>query len=223
MSTSITSPARNEAGRQGESSGRWWSWLAGVASAVLVADQLTKWWAVTTLDDQVIDVVWTLRFELVHNTGSAFSLGEGRGALISLAALLAVGLLLRSARRNGGRLALVALGLIVGGAVGNLIDRALREGDGLMGGGVVDFINFQWWPVFNIADIGVVVGAGLLVVNSWRGEPGHGADDDDSDTADAAESADVADPGDAAELTDSDSDSADATEPADRAEHSAAS
>jgi hypothetical protein len=70
----------------------------------------------------------------------------------------------------------VALGLVVGGAVGNLADRAFRAGDGLFGGGVVDFVDLQWWPVFNVADVCVVVGACLLFVVQWREADDEGAD-----------------------------------------------
>ncbi len=62
----------------------------------------------------------------------------------------------------------VAAGLIAGGAVGNLLDRAFRGDQGFLHGGVVDFIDLQWWPVFNVADACVVVGALLLVVASFR-------------------------------------------------------
>jgi signal peptidase II len=58
--------------------------------------------------------------------------------------------------------------MILGGALGNLIDRAFRAGDGVMGGAVVDFIEVQWWPVWNVADMGVVLGASLLLVVTYR-------------------------------------------------------
>ncbi|HMG43411.1 MAG TPA: signal peptidase II [Acidimicrobiales bacterium] len=145
-----------------------WSLLIGVAVAVYVADQLSKWWAVDTLDTRTIDVVWTLRFRLALNHGAAFSLSQGRGALISLLALVVVGVLLRSGRHATRPLAAVALGLVLGGALGNLSDRAFREGEGFLGGGVVDFVDFQWWPIFNVADMGVVCGAVLLIAASWR-------------------------------------------------------
>jgi signal peptidase II len=145
-----------------------WSLLLGVAAAVLAADQLTKWWAVETLDTRTIDVVWTLRLHLTINYGSAFSLARGRGAVISLLALVVVALLLRSGRYATRPGMAVAIGLVFGGALGNLIDRAFREGDGFLGGGVVDFIDLQWWPVFNIADAAIVVGALLLFGTQWR-------------------------------------------------------
>jgi signal peptidase II len=68
-----------------------------------------------------------------------------------------------------GRLPALAGGLVAGGALGNLLDRLLRSGgDGLVGGHVVDFIDLQWWPVFNVADMGIVGGAILLALLSFR-------------------------------------------------------
>jgi signal peptidase II len=64
----------------------------------------------------------------------------------------------------------VAIGLILGGALGNLLDRTFREGDGLLGGHVVDFVDLQWWPVFNVADAAVSVGGVLLVLHLIFGE-----------------------------------------------------
>ena len=58
--------------------------------------------------------------------------------------------------------------MIVGGALGNVLDRAFRGDAGFFHGGVIDFIDFQWWPVFNVADIGVVCGAVLLVISTLR-------------------------------------------------------
>jgi signal peptidase II len=145
-----------------------WALLLGVAAAVLAADQLTKWWAVETLDNRTIDLVWTLQLRLTINYGSAFSVARGRGAIISLLALAVVAVLLRSGRYATRPGMAVAIGLVFGGALGNLIDRAFRAGDGLLGGGVIDFIDLQWWPVFNIADAAIVVGALVLFGTQWR-------------------------------------------------------
>lgn len=131
---------------------------------MVTLDQLTKWWAVETLDNgRVIDVAWTARFNLVRNDGAAFSVGSGLTRLIAIAAIAVSVALVVAARRVKYRSAVAAMGLILGGAIGNVIDRFLRSGDGFLRGRVVDFIDFQWWPVFNIADIGVVVGGFLLV------------------------------------------------------------
>jgi len=140
---------------------------APIALAVIVADQLTKHWAVNELVDGDIDVFWTLRFNLSYNTGMAFSSGESFGPIIGVLALVVVVVLLLSLKRQPGRLTDVAVGLIIGGAVGNVIDRLFRQ-EAWFRGAVVDFIDFQWFPIFNIADIGVTVGGALLVLASWR-------------------------------------------------------
>jgi signal peptidase II len=146
-----------------------WSLLAGVGAAVLAVDQLTKWWAVEALDGgRAIHLVGSLHLRLAINYGSAFSLAQGRGALISLLALVIVAVLVRSGRYATRPSSAVAIGLVVGGALGNLVDRAFREGDGFLGGGVVDFIDLEWWPVFNVADSAIVVGAILLFLVEAR-------------------------------------------------------
>jgi signal peptidase II len=144
----------------------WRGWLP-VATAVAVADQLTKSWAVGELKDRNIDLFWTLRFNLSYNTGMAFSAGRNWGPIIGVVAMLVVVVLLLSLRRQPGRLTSFSVGLIVGGAVGNVIDRLFRS-PGWLRGGVVDFIDFQWFPIFNVADMGVTIGGALLVLASWR-------------------------------------------------------
>ncbi len=147
--------------------------VAGVALGVVVLDQLSKEWALERLSrGRIVEVVGSLRFNLTWNTGTAFSLGSGRnlGPFIALLALLVVAYLLWSGQSRT-KLGAVAAGMVAGGAIGNLVDRALRSGPagteaGFMGGAVVDFVDLQWWPVFNVADAGIVVGALLLVVSS---------------------------------------------------------
>jgi signal peptidase II len=138
-----------------------------LACAVIAVDQLTKSWAVHALaGGETIDLFWTLRFNLAFNTGASFSLGRGSGAgpWIALVAVAVVGVLAWQGRNVQRKSTAVALGLVIGGAAGNLIDRAFRAGDaGFLHGAVVDFIDFQWWPVFNVADMGVVLGALALV------------------------------------------------------------
>lgn len=143
--------------------------LAAVAVAVLAADQLSKHWALSALADGPIKSVWTLQFQLLFNDGVAFSLGSGKGIgpwITVLGLAMVVGLSLGSTSRY--RLGAIAGGMIAGGAFGNLVDRAFRGDRGFMHGSVVDFIDLQWWPVFNIADAAVVVGAALLVLASFR-------------------------------------------------------
>lgn len=139
------------------------------AALVLLLDQLSKWWAVERLrGSEPIDVIWTLRFNYAENTGMAFSAGAGRGWLIGIVATGIVVALLVVSRRVTSRLQLVLIGIVVGGALGNVVDRLSRARDGFMSGAVVDFIDLQWWPIFNVADIGVVCGAILLVISTLR-------------------------------------------------------
>ena len=142
-------------------------WLAAIAVIVTTVDQLTKVWAVTSLESEIIEVVWTLRLRLVHNTGFAFSAGQGLGPVLALAGIVIVGVLWSSRRRVQGPWPTAGLGAIIGGALGNLGDRVFR-GDGWGSGGVVDFIDVQWWPIFNIADAGITIGLAGLLVHLYR-------------------------------------------------------
>lgn len=144
------------------------AWRAPVAIAigVVTVDQLTKSWAVNGLDDRTIDVIWTLRLNLAYNNGMAFGQGQGFGPLIGVVATLVIVYLLVSLRTDSSRMSSIGMGLLIGGAAGNLIDRLFRGDDGFLQGAVVDFIDFQWFPIFNVADIAVNVGAGLLILNS---------------------------------------------------------
>jgi signal peptidase II len=139
---------------------------AVVAAIVLILDQLTKWWAVSALDTRDIDVVWTLRFHLSYNTGMAFSAGQDWGPVIGVVAMVIIVVLLLNIRRDGGRFTDISVGMVVGGAVGNVVDRLFRS-PGWLRGGVVDFIDFQWFPIFNVADMGITVGGVLIVLSSW--------------------------------------------------------
>lgn len=144
------------------------AWRAPVllALAVVAVDQLTKHWAVNELaDNRTIEVFWTLQWNLAFNSGMAFSRGQGLGPVIAVVATIVIVWLLASLRGAGGRTATIGMGLVIGGAAGNLVDRIFR-GDAWLRGAVVDFIDFQWFPIFNIADIAINVGAGLLILNA---------------------------------------------------------
>lgn len=170
--------------------------VLAIAAGVLLLDQLTKAWAVDALATRDVDLVGSLRFHLVFNSGASFSVGEGRGLgpfLAIVAAGVAVGLAWYG-RRTTSWTVTVAIGLLLGGALGNLADRAFRAGDGFLGGHVVDFVDLQFWPVFNVADAGITLGGLLLVWHLLRspaevdegdgaaadddGEGGKGEDDD---------------------------------------------
>ncbi len=141
--------------------------IGGVAALVVVLDQLTKWWALEALTDptRVIDLVWTLRLRVIYNTGTAFSLTSDSGPWVSIIALGVVAYLVVSGRNQRSPWVLASYGMVVGGTVGNLLDRLLRAGDdGLLGGAVIDFVDLQWFPVFNLADAALTVGIALLLV-----------------------------------------------------------
>ena len=139
-----------------------------IAILIVVADQLTKAWALSALDDRDIDLFWTLRFHLTRNSGMAFSRGEGLGPVIGVLALVVVAALLVSMRRQTSTVSTVAVGLVIGGAAGNVVDRLFRS-PGWLRGAVIDFIDLQWWPIFNVADMAITVGGLLLVFGSIVG------------------------------------------------------
>ena len=141
-----------------------------VAALVVLVDQLTKRWAVNELADRNIDLWWTFRFNLSFNSGMAFSRGEGLGPVIGIVALVVVCGFLLTLRRQGDVVSNVAAGLVIGGALGNVTDRLFRS-PGWFRGSVVDFIDPQWWPIFNVADIAITVGGILLVLASLRRAP----------------------------------------------------
>ncbi len=139
-----------------------------ITAAVWIAvDQITKAIAVARLTPgepvHALDgiVYWTLQ----RNPGAAFSFLTSVPWLFTILAFaISIGIVVYSPRVQG-RLNAFALGLVLGGAVGNLVDRVARA-PGPFRGHVIDFIDFRVWPVFNVADSGVVVGAILLVVAS---------------------------------------------------------
>ena len=144
-------------------------------AGVIVLDQLTKWWIMTSLflyeSREVVPGFFNLTF--VTNSGAAFGFLAGRETAlrqaffigVSLAALAALAFAYRHFREEG-RLAVTALGLIGGGAIGNLIDR-------LRFGRVIDFfdvyVGSYHWPAFKVADAAITIGAGLLILCSLKG------------------------------------------------------
>jgi signal peptidase II len=136
-----------------------------VVLAAVVVDQLTKHWAVSHLNDGHVDhVIWTLQWNLSFNGGMAFGQGQGFGPFIAVIATIVVVVLLLSLRQQGTTRSHVPIGLIVGGALGNIIDRLFR-GEGFLHGKVIDFIDFQWFPIFNVADMCVNTGGALLILS----------------------------------------------------------
>jgi len=175
---------------------RRWALIGGSAVLLLVIDQLSKAWAFSALCEVAdgqrcsvtaspIELFWTLRLNLAFNTGMAFSRGSGAGPIIGSIAIAIVVVLLIVARKLTSPLQLVLVGVVAGGALGNVIDRLVRAEDGFMSGAVVDFIDLQWWPIFNVADAAVVVGgiALALVGLGTDDEPPGELDDGGGDAA----------------------------------------
>jgi signal peptidase II len=152
-------------------SARFASWsMAAVVAGVVALDHLTKWWAQRELSDgRSVEVMGSLlKLTLTYNSGMAFSRGTGLGPVIGVVAVVVIVVLLASLRRESSRLARFALASVIGGAIGNLLDRAFRSGDGFLGGSVVDFLQLPRWPVFNVADMAVTLGGITLVLGAWR-------------------------------------------------------
>jgi signal peptidase II len=143
--------------------------VLAIAAVVVFADQVTKTWAVDHVSDRAIHVIWTLRLAVTYNSGAAFSIGQGITPVFVAVAVGMVVALVVIARRDETIGARVALGLVLGGALGNLTDRVVRHHHGA----VVDFIDFRWWPVFNVADASIVVGAILLALSATSRRPVH--------------------------------------------------
>nr|MDP9458857.1 signal peptidase II [Actinomycetota bacterium] len=149
--------------------------LLSLASAVLLADLVTKVVAVATIppgaDIRVLGGL--LYLTQLRNPGAAFSFAEGATVLFSLIAVVISVVIVRSARRMYATGWAVALGLVLGGALGNLVDRVFRD-PGFLRGGVVDFLSVlapdgRVWPVFNVADSAIVCGGALGVYLTLRG------------------------------------------------------
>ena len=140
---------------------------------ILVADQGTKAWALGSLQElQPRPFIGQLvQFTLLFNSGAAWGMGSGSTPIITcLQIAIAIGVVVwavRSVRTPGYA---VALGLVLGGALGNIHDRLLRA-PGPFRGEVVDFIQLPYWPVFNVADMAVVSGALLIILLGVIGRP----------------------------------------------------
>jgi len=141
--------------------------VAGIVVGVVVADQLTKTWAVRHLADGPTELFGDVAFRLSRNRGGAFSLFQGFTPLLAVLAILLAVVLVRALQRTRDPLVLVALALILGGAIGNLIDRLVRS-PSFLRGEVVDFVDVGRFPVFNVADSAITIGAVLLFVAALR-------------------------------------------------------
>ncbi|MGC0364454.1 signal peptidase II [Rhodococcus sp. 27YEA15] len=139
--------------------------LVLIAVVVLVADILTKVWAVAAVKPgKPIEIIGdVVTFTMVRNPGAAFSMATSMTWILTLVAIGVVVGVIKIGRTLRSPWWALGLGLVLGGALGNLTDRFFRS-PGFMRGHVVDFVSVGWWPVFNVADSAIVCGAVLLVV-----------------------------------------------------------
>lgn len=143
-------------------------WL--VAIIVIVVDQASKQWALSALSDGRHTELFgrALGLVLVRNPGAAFSFATGQTWIFALIASCVVAIIIRVSRNLASGSWAVALGLVLGGAVGNLIDRLLRE-PGFLRGHVIDFIDYGGYFVGNVADIAIVAAAAGIIILSLGG------------------------------------------------------
>lgn len=144
--------------------------LVSTAAAAATLDILTKVVAVAELSDRppVRLLGGFLQLTETRNPGAAFGIAGGATVLFTLVAVVVIGVIVRTARRLRCVPWAVSLGLLLGGATGNLADRVLRD-PGPLRGRVVDWIEVPHWPVFNLADSAIVIGGALAVLLSSRG------------------------------------------------------
>lgn len=137
---------------------------SSIVLAVVVLDILTKTWAVRALADGPVWLVGdSIGFLLSFNSGSAFSIVQSGAPVLAVIALIAAGVLIRTVMRTEDRWLVVGLSLVLAGALGNLVDRIFRAPSFLQGA-VIDFVKIGPWPLFNVADSAISIGAVIIVV-----------------------------------------------------------
>jgi len=141
-----------------------WRLPTAIVGGVLALDQATKAWAVHELTDGPVSIIGDdVELRLTYNSGGAFSLFRGFTPLLAILAIAIAVVLVRHVRRTQDPWTLVALSLVLAGALGNLADRAFRP-PSFLSGRVVDFVSIGSFPTFNVADSAITVGAVLLVI-----------------------------------------------------------
>ena len=149
-----------------------WQTLFGVAWFVWILDLATKIWAVSALSNKPdIEVFGSFfKLTLVRNSGAAFSFAEGATMLLSIFGLFVLAAIFYFSPRITSKGWAVVLGLVMGGILGNLVDRIFRE-PGVLRGHVIDWMQLPNWPIFNIADSAIVIAALISMVLSARNIP----------------------------------------------------
>ncbi|MFI7335994.1 signal peptidase II [Micromonospora aurantiaca (nom. illeg.)] len=146
------------------------AWLAGAAMTALAVDVASKSAAAAWLPGRSVDLFAGLALRLTRNPGAAFSIGTGITPVFTVVTVAVIAGISWYGRRVTHRGWAVALGLVAGGAAGNLVDRLFRS-PGLGRGHVVDFLHLDWWPTFNLADTFLICGVAVAVWLSLRNVP----------------------------------------------------
>ncbi len=142
------------------------TWVIAALVAIVAIDQITKSWVVASFADEPKHVIGNfLVLEVSRNSGSAFSRFQGYTPVLAVLAIVIAVFVARAVRQATDRWALIGLVLVLGGALGNLGDRLARS-PGFLRGHVVDFIAVGWWPVFNVADSCITIGAIVLIART---------------------------------------------------------
>ncbi len=146
----------------------WVRHLVGLLIAALwvAADQATKTWAENTLAGHPDFLFGHFGFELIYNSGIAFGIASGAPGIITVFGIVVSAVLVVVLFRTRRPLTTVAAALVLGGALGNVVDRIFRHN----GGAVIDFLHSGFWPTFNLADAGVVIGLVLAIIATPKSE-----------------------------------------------------
>jgi signal peptidase II len=140
-----------------------------VAGLWWLLDQVTKLVAVAVLEGRPAIDLGVLDLRVIRNPGGAFGIPGLFPGLFVIVTVVVVTLVVRALPRTDRLSLAVAYGLVTGGALGNVTDRIFRD-PGFPSGHVVDIVDLRWWPVFNVADVGICVGAGLLALILTKAE-----------------------------------------------------
>ncbi|MGH9027327.1 MAG: signal peptidase II [Acidimicrobiia bacterium] len=153
----------------GETATRRWPWLPiAIVLGVVALDQITKAIVVATLSEGPALIAGeTIQLRLSRNTGGAFSIFQTFTPVLAVAAIVVTVVLVRTVQRTTDTVTVIALSLLLAGALGNLCDRVFRA-PGFLRGAVVDFVVLGPWPSFNVADSAITIGAILLILFGWR-------------------------------------------------------
>lgn len=140
----------------------------GIAAVLVVADLLTKRYAALNFEGDPVEIIpGFFGLTYLENPGGAFGMFQNGGVVIGVAALVITLVVLVALGMERPWLETVALGFVLGGAVGNLVDRFAR-GEGIIDGRVIDWIELWVIPTFNVADASVTVAVALILVQAWR-------------------------------------------------------